>query len=557
MRTPVVLTILGFVFWGSDSFALAQSGQDECSACHSQGKQLQTSAHASLDCTSCHAEHEKYPHPFGVPKPACAACHSQIAAEHARSVHGRALRAGNAAAPTCSVCHGSAHETKNTKSLEFHKGVPETCGMCHAEITRQFRGSVHGVAVEKDVTAAPVCTDCHGEHSILSPKSAASPVSPGHVRETCAQCHGNVQLSRRFGLPADRIVSFDASFHGLAMKSGSQSVANCASCHGVHNILPSSDSRSSTNPKNLPATCGHCHPGAGKRFALGPIHQLEGRGEAPTVTWVRYGYRILIPLLVGLMLLHNLGDWVRKLWQRRFGPPAVAQLRPGKPELRMYGWERIQHALLVVSFLVLVWTGFALKYPDQWWARPLLHWEPYWPVRGTLHRMAAVVLIGVSLAHAVSLIVSRRLRRHWQTLWPRRSDVPEALGAFAYNLGLLSRKPKVSSHSYIEKAEYWAVVWGTVVMGITGLMLWANDFTLAWLPKSAIDVATAVHLYEAILATLSIVVWHFYSVIFDPDVYPLESAFLTGVSVKQREPEDHPAEGPAVEENVRHGSSQH
>ena len=65
------------------------------------------------------------------------------------------------------------------------------------------------------------------------------------------------------------------------------------------------------------------------------------------------------------------------------------------------------------------------------------------------------------------------------------------------------------------------------------LLLWANNLVLRFLPKSWLDVATSVHFYEAVLATLAIVVWHFYSVIFDPDVYPLNTAFLTGYSVKQ------------------------
>jgi hypothetical protein len=75
-------------------------------------------------------------------------------------------------------------------------------------------------------------------------------------------------------------------------------------------------------------------------------------------------------------------------------------------------------------------------------------------------------------------------------------------------------------------------------MGLTGLLLWANNWALRWLPKSVIDVATAMHFYEAILAALAILVWHLYSVIFDPDVYPLETAFLDGLSVRQR-PETH------------------
>ena len=207
----------------------------------------------------------------------------------------------------------------------------------------------------------------------------------------------------------------------------------------------------------------------------------------------------------------------------------------------MYGFERLQHALVAVSFTVLVWTGFALKYPDQWWAWPLARWEQYWPVRGTLHRAAAVVLMAAAAAHVTSLVVSRRLRRHWQTLWPRRNDIAEAVGALAYNLGLTSHQPRVSAHSYVEKAEYWAVVWGTTVMAATGLMLWFNTLVLTWLPKSLLDLATAVHFYEAILATLSIVVWHFYFVIFDPDVYPLETAFLTGYSVRRPRAETHTA----------------
>jgi cytochrome b subunit of formate dehydrogenase len=109
------------------------------------------------------------------------------------------------------------------------------------------------------------------------------------------------------------------------------------------------------------------------------------------------------------------------------------------------------------------------------------------------------------------------------------------------------KKPFRSSHSYIEKMEYWAVIWGGVIMGLTGVMLWGVNFTLRYLPKAAIDVATSIHLYEAVLATLAIVVWHFYGVIFDPDVYPLETAFLTGVSVKRKETPLGPAGEPKPE----------
>jgi nitrate/TMAO reductase-like tetraheme cytochrome c subunit len=111
------------------------------------------------------------------------------------------------------------------------------------------------------VTQAPLCTDCHGEHKILKHTNAASSVNASNIRDTCGSCHGDVRLTRKFGMPNDRLVSFDSSFHGLAAKSGSQTVANCASCHGVHNILRSSNPKSMVNAKNLPKTCGKCHEG--------------------------------------------------------------------------------------------------------------------------------------------------------------------------------------------------------------------------------------------------------------------------------------------------------
>jgi cytochrome b subunit of formate dehydrogenase len=519
----------------------AENAGADCTSCHDQQTKLAQSAHAALTCDTCHDSHEKYPHPAGAAKPACATCHQEQAGEHAKGVHGQELAKGNAAAPDCGVCHGSAHEMQKPRSQAFRAAVPDTCGMCHTQIAKEYLSSVHGKALTDGVSQAPLCTDCHGEHSILRHTSASSPVNAANVRETCGGCHGNVQLAKRFGFPADRLVSFDASFHGLAAKAGSQSVANCASCHGVHNILPSSDAKSMVNARNLPATCGRCHPGAGSRFAITSVHMVEGRAEPAAVRWVRQFYLLVIPLVIGLMILHNAGDWLRKFVRLRLARSGAAPATSnGRPQVRMLAFERVQHALLVVSFFILVWTGFALKYPDHWWAKPLLQWETAKSMRGFIHRVAAVMFVAVSVMHLVSLFVSSRLRRHWLEMWPGLSDVTEAGGNFAYNLGLGSRKPGRSSHSYIEKAEYWAVVWGAVVMIATGLMLWANTFALKWLPKEWLDVATSVHFYEAVLATLAIVIWHLYSVILDPDVYPMDTAWLTGFSVKHREPVSSP-----------------
>jgi cytochrome b subunit of formate dehydrogenase len=532
--------LLGAAF--AHSLAAASPPAAACSTCHDQGQKLEKSAHAGLPCDTCHESHEKYPHPAGIAKPVCAACHQDQAGDYALGVHGQARKNGNEGAPDCALCHGSAHELLAPRSQAFRAAVPDTCGMCHSDVAGQYRASVHGQALARGVTQAPLCTDCHGEHRILKHTNQASPVNAAHIRDTCGSCHGDVRLTRKFGLPSDRLVSFDSSYHGLAAKAGSQTVANCASCHGVHNILPSSDPKSTINARNLPRTCGQCHPGAGTRFAISQVHVTEGTAEPAALRWVRQFYWLVIPVTIGLMLLHNGGDWVRKLIDRRFSVRRN-DLRDRNfsehVELRMLFFERVQHAVLAISFITLAWTGFALKYPDQWWARPLLLMEGTYAMRSLIHRVAAGVFIAITLTHLVSLIVSRQLREHWKEMLPTTNDPREALSNFAYNLGLGSTPPGRSEHSYVEKAEYWAVVWGAAVMIATGLLLWANNLVMKLLPKSWLDIATSVHFYEAVLATLAIVVWHFYPIIFDPDVYPLNTAFLTGITVRKQE---HPRE---------------
>lgn len=519
---------------------LAQKKEEalDCKTCHETQQKLDKSTHAALTCDSCHDQVKQFPHPEKMAKPDCSTCHPDQGAGHARSVHGVALKNGNAAAPTCASCHNTAHETQKASTVEFKKSVPETCGMCHSEVLDQFKVSVHGKAVADGIAQAPVCTDCHGEHGILGKNQSASPVNKAHIRETCARCHGDVRLAGRFGLPTDRITTFDSSFHGLAAQGGSQTVANCASCHGFHNILASSDPKSMTHPNNLSKTCGNCHPGAGGRFTLGTIHWQEGGKAPPPVMYVRWFYIGVIPVTLALMFLHHLGDFLRKTFAVRFqkgGWRPVGQ--PG--DLRMYGWERVQHALLAVSFIVLGWTGFALKYPNTWWAAPLVAWESSWPVRGTVHRVAAVVFVACSVLHVILLVSNKQLRDHWKTLIPKLSDIREGFAGMAYNLGLTDKRPHISPHSYIEKVEYWAVVWGALVMGVTGVLLWFNGWAMQQFPKIWLDVATSIHFYEAVLACAAIVVWHFYTVIFDPEVYPMDTAWLTGRTVRRHEHQPH------------------
>jgi formate dehydrogenase gamma subunit len=373
---------------------------------------------------------------------------------------------------------------------------------------------------------AASCTDCHGEHRILAPGNPESPVYVANVsQDTCSRCHANTELMASFNMPLNRVPTYEDSYHGLAAREGRQTVANCASCHGVHNIYRPSDPRSTVNRANLGKTCGKCHPDAGERFAIGPVHSLPPSTTGGRLLGLVKGFYFLaIPTILGFMLFHNLLDWWRKT--RR----TLAQNRSGGGQIRMSLNERTQHFILLLSFILLVITGFALKYPGSFWAAPIVGWEGNFPLRAILHRIAGVVLIGASVYHVVYLFLSRNGRVWLKDMIPRMRDVREAVQTVGYNLGYRDSLPHCAHFNYVEKAEYWALVWGTAVMAVTGILLWSHNWILAHLPypMSVLDVTTAIHFYEAILATFAVLIWHFYAVIFDPDVYPLKWTFVTG-----------------------------
>jgi formate dehydrogenase gamma subunit len=443
------------------------------------------------------------------------------------SVHAQAIARGNTSAAICTDCHNShdIQPASNPQSSIAKVNVPATCGKCHKSESAEFVQSVHGKAVARGVSRSPVCTDCHGIHKIETPTSQTTAgTSNAIATERCAKCHEGVTLTQEFGVASGRVSSYKDSYHGLASRLGSKVVANCASCHGVHNILPSTDPQSMINANNLPQTCGQCHIGATANFAAGKIHLTSGlTSEVPTrdlgtvgTRVVRWIYVPLILFVIGGMVLHNVLVWRKKVAARR---------REQRSVVRLTFNQRIQHWLLLTSFTVLVLSGFALQYPDSWLAWSLGSSEPF---RRILHRGAAVVMLAVGAYHLLYLGFSREGRQWLKDMLPTRKDFSDLTGNFAYYLGIRKDRPKFERFGYVEKAEYWAVVWGTIIMGLTGLMIWFKIGFFGFLSRGWIDVALAIHFYEAVLATLAIIVWHFYHVIFDPDVYPVNFAFIDG-----------------------------
>ncbi|HXF48446.1 MAG TPA: cytochrome c3 family protein [Verrucomicrobiae bacterium] len=527
----------------------------DCSSCHAEtvekyGRGVHATARAkgnlqSPTCVSCHTPHAIRPASDPASPTArrnipdlCGKCHGDLkfVAEqtgilsaqpffnYKESVHGRAREKGDEKAAVCSDCHKS-HDLlppSDPQSTIFKANVPATCGQCHGKVAEEYTASIHGQALKAGLSRSPACTDCHGIHTIKTVIDPASPVAAQALaRTTCIQCHESEGLSKEYGLPAKRISTYLDSYHGLASRFGSNVVANCASCHGIHNIYPSSDSRSLIHPANLATTCGSCHPGASENFARGKIHVLssthDGDTGAKVVGWVTAIYIVLIVVVIGGMLLHNAADWLRSVWGswRTTGPHFY---------LKFTVWQRIQHAGLFVSFFGLAFTGFALTYPEQFsW----LFGEDE-ELRSLLHRIFAVLFLADGALHLGHVLFSKSGRRFIFALMPKKADLAQLVGNLKYYLGRAPLPAPEPAYGYVEKSEYWALVWGGIIMALTGFVLWFQDFFLRFLPKWSTDVATAIHFYEAVLATLAIFVWHFYAVIFKPGVYPMNWAWMTG-----------------------------
>ena len=454
------------------------------------------------------------------------------------SVHAKAIARGNTSAAVCTDCHNShdIQPASNSQSSISKFNIPATCGKCHRTEAGEFVQSVHGKAVMRGVSRAPVCTDCHGIHNIKLPFDQGTVTATTAVAtDSCAKCHEGVALTQEFGVASGRVSSYKDSYHGLASQLGSKVVANCASCHGVHNILPSSDPRSMISANNLPQTCGQCHVGASVNFTNGKIHLTSGlvsevaRRDMGVVGTriVRWIYLPLIILVIGGMVVHNALVWRKK---------AAAKRRQQRSIVRLSANQRLQHWLLLISFIVLVLSGFALQYPDSWLAWLLGGSEP---LRRVIHRVAAVVMLLVGTYHILYLALSKEGRLWVKDMLPKLKDIRDVIGNLAYYLGVQKEKPKIARFSYAEKAEYWAVVWGTIIMGLTGLMIWFKIAVFGFLPRWWIDIALSVHFYEAVLATLAIIVWHFYQVVFDPDVYPVNFAFIDGRVSEESYKEEH------------------
>jgi len=203
---------------------------------------------------------------------------------------------------------------------------------------------------------------------------------------------------------------------------------------------------------------------------------------------------------------------------------------------------RFQHMVMFTSVILLIITGMPIKFPDFVLSRYLVNLWGGIHNSTMVHRFGAGMLIYFMVHHLFYTVFSRQGRRDFVLLIPTPKDARDAAQNIRHFLGKSPDKPRFGRFSYIEKFDYWAVYWGCVIMIGSGLFLWFEGIVLKYFPKYVLDVAHEMHSDEAMLATLAIVIWHFYNVHFNPDRFPGTLLWWHGQISEHEMKEEHPLE---------------
>ena len=531
-----------------DSVLEELSGGELCSQCHdSAANRLKESVHDPvLDCQTCHGEAHSLLPVTDLASPVsplrqiqvCSQCHDspEIVNDYLGSVHGRALVvSGLIDAPTCSDCHGShaIFALSDTRATASPSHSPQTCGNCHAYIFNVWlEESTHGQAWQQ-TGEGPVCATCHSSHQVLEPRSTDQRLK---FPEGCGGCHG------------ERYTTYRDSFHGEVTDLGFQTAAICSDCHTPHANLPADNPKSTVHASNLKDTCGTCHDDASAGFlTFAPHNDPTDPGDNREVYYIWVLMTALLVSVFGFFGLHDALWFQRSLVDYFMGGLTTARKTNGPYIKRFSPLDVWIHVAIVVSFLILAATGLPLKFHYTEWAKILTDSLGGVGFTRLLHRFAAVVTFGYALFHLGYLVQRIVLRKDFGLLWGWRSMVPRPkdfvdlwhnLRYFLY----FGPRPRLDRWTYWEKFDYFAVFWGIIIIGLSGLVLWFPSFFTRFFPGWFLNAAFLIHSDEALLAVGFIFMFHFFHAHLRPESFPLDPVIFTGRVPLSRFKEERPVE---------------
>lgn len=509
--------------------------------------------HARLACTDCHQRSETgvVPHKTVSPVDCLRQCHiTRPDAPERRFSHAAIGR----------MLEQSAHKPDALTQARLDGAAPlapnqSICLNCHDEPV--FR--TDHVPIEPGATAR--CEVCHDtqmplddDYMLKHVSARLRPARPSlELAQVCSVCHSDPRFLASIG-KEDPVASYARSFHGKAVLLGDQTSANCIDCHvgsgqNVHLMLGPKDPASSVHPNHVADSCIRCHTDASVSIAATAVH-LDIPRSVGSIDYLIAAMFILVTVCTylpsALLMILELGQIV--VARHHHSMPGLIALverienHPlGRRRLtRFKPIQRIQHWLLTILFILLCLTGFPLKFADHHWAATVIDWFGGIGVARQVHHWSGLcLLIGFGL-HVLTNItrgISRGRKSGGGGVVNALLNLPMVMSPadlrktgelLAYLLGLRKERPTFGRFSASEKFEYFGVLWGTTLLGLTGLMLWFEQHVSHWLGGRAFNIATVLHTYEAFLAVIHVGILHICGVILVPRVFPLSLATITG-----------------------------
>lgn len=520
--------------------------------------------HARVSCKGCHADIEKIPHDNAKPVDCLRSCHIE---EPTREII---------------FTHEKVHDTlkDSVHALTSEDGTPRKfpedypdCKDCHDiplfRPVSMFKTVRAGVS-ERAINRCVVChTDEHFARYYYSHVTTRMHKArdPREVVAMCSTCHADAAFARRHDLP-DVVSSYLETYHGKAMLFGSTLAPDCLDCHaghdGVHEMRANNDPKSSVHPENRASTCNKqdCHSSATPALASFDVHATRNIDTHKLEFGVAMFFVVMtLAILMPILTLNMLG-LLRELLPSHEAETEIERLvdlAEKKAVLeggirRFTGSYRLQHAFLVIVFVILCATGLPMKFPQASWAPTV--YQLFGGIRGApiVHRIAGVALLVGFILHVgmILLNVTRALIRdgklsirNWikavlaLPMIPNFQDLKDIIRLTKYVFFLSPKRPNFGRFSWKEKLEYLGLFWGIGLLGVTGALLWAESLSSHLIPGWLLNVCYLAHTYESILAVAHITLVHIPGVIGMPGVTPLSSMIINGKISPRAQAEEH------------------
>ncbi len=529
-------------------------------------------AHARLACTDCHPRNQVAVVPHEpVSKVDCTTtCH--LSTESGLS---RRFSHANAA----QALRDSAHNPETLGNLQFADGPllepdQSQCLYCHDEPVFRDDALLGPAQMLGDAR----CASCHVEqipidvayyirHVNARLGSARAPLDQA---QTCGVCHADAGVLAQHDAP-NTITSFVRSFHGKAALLGDNSTADCVACHVAqrqdpHAMRSKLDPLSSVHADNVANTCRstECHPGADVALSAAGVHLDLPSAHGTIEFFIAAGFIVLTVLTFGPSLVICLMELFqivigRHPPQLHYAKQLTAQVLAhpqGRARLQRFTvGQRWQHWILALLFALLAITGFPLKFADTAWAQWCV--EAFGGLATTrhLHHWAGVALVLGFVYHMIYAVVKTLgnvrqpgpdgqpqslLTAFWNMpMLIHPQDVIKMQLLMLYLFGLRKKPPTFGRFTIKEKFEYIGVFWGTILLGVTGALLWGESFFSHYIDGRVLNIALIAHTYEAFLAIIHVGILHIVNVTLSPHVFPLSPATMTGVTPRSELAEQH------------------